>query len=136
MPQTPLDQNVAAALSRFFTGGWGPTHAELDEIFARNLLTHLDPRRTEPEVTKEVRVRTVFTEAVTARPEIGGRLVGTLLARMRVRGCFDPESGHDPSGGDEAVNELRNAEGTGHGRIALPTVSAETARSSCRRQGC
>jgi hypothetical protein len=28
----------------------------------------------------------------------------------------------------KAVNELRNAEGTGHGRTAVPTVSPETAR--------
>jgi hypothetical protein len=109
MPRTSLNEDVAAALSWFFTGGWGPTHAELDEVFGRNGLAHLDPKRTEPAVTKEVRVRAVLTEAVTARPEAGGRLVEMLLARMRVRGCFDSESEHYPSGGDGVIVAAQRA---------------------------
>ncbi len=109
MPQIPLNQDVAAALSRFFTGGSGPTHAELDEVFDRNGLARFDPKRVEPGVTKEVRVRTVLTEAITASPETGMRLVEMLLARMRVRGCFDPDSSEYPSGGSEVITGSQRA---------------------------
>jgi Abortive infection C-terminus len=109
MPQTPLNQDVAVALSRFYTGGWGPTHAELHEVFARTGLAHLDPRRGDPQTTKEVRVRAVLTEAVAAGPETAGRLVESLLARMRVRGCFDPQSEHYPNGGGGVVVAAQRA---------------------------
>src|SRR6266508_155373 len=109
MPQTPLNEDVAAALSRFFTGGYGPTHAELDEVFSRNKLAHVDPKRVEPGVTKEIRVRSVLTEAVTSPPQTGSRLVEMLLARMRVRGCFDSESDEYPSGGDGVIIAAQRA---------------------------
>jgi hypothetical protein len=107
MPQRVLNQDVAAALSRFFTGGPGPTHAELDEVFRGNGLAHADPRLVDAAATKEVRVRAVLTEGVSAPPEVARRLVDTLIARMRVRGCFEPSSDHYP--GDDVISAAQRS---------------------------
>ncbi len=109
MPQTPLNQDVAAALSRFFTGGSGPTHAELDEIFATHGMSPVDPKRELPGATKEVRVRTVLAEAVHIEADSADKLVDQLLVHMRVRGCFDPESDEYPAGGDTVITAAQRA---------------------------
>jgi hypothetical protein len=60
-------------------------------------------------VTTEVRVRTVLTEAVQTNGVGGTRLVETLLARMRVRGCFDPHSENYPRSGAPVVTSAQRA---------------------------
>ena len=109
MPRSLLNQDVAAALSRFFTGGAGPTHAELDGLFASHGLAHADPRRVDAAATKEVRVRAVLTEGIAAPPEVANGLVHTLLAGMRTRGCFDAGGDHYPVGGPAVVTAAQRA---------------------------
>jgi Abortive infection C-terminus len=109
MPQALLTRDVSAALARFFTGGPGPTHSELDEIFAATGMTAVDPKRTDPNATKEVRVRAVLSEAMHADSATGMELVELLLARMRVRGSFDPSSDHFPVDGQAVIASAQRA---------------------------
>jgi hypothetical protein len=109
MSRSLLNQDVAAALSRFFTGGAGPTHAELDDLFRRHGLAHADPKLVDAGVTKEVRVRAVLTEGVAAAPEVADGLVHTLLAGMRTRGCFEAGGDHYPVGGPAVIGAAQRA---------------------------
>ena len=109
MPQAVLTRDVAAALGRFFTGGSGPTHSELGEIFAATDMGAADPKRIDESVTKEVRVRTVLSEAIRRDSATGKEIVEQLLAKMRVRGSFDPSSEHFPRDGKEVIDAAQRA---------------------------
>ncbi len=109
MPQSPLTHDVAAALSRFFTGGLGPTHAELDEVFAYSGMAAVDPKPSDPNATKEVRVRAVLGEAVYTNASTAAQLLDRLLAHMRVRGCFDPGCDHYPRDGADVIAAAQRA---------------------------
>jgi hypothetical protein len=109
MPQAVLTRDVAAALGRFFTGGAGPTHSELDEIFASTGMKAVDPKRIDQNATKEVRVRTVLSGAIRTDSATGKEIVEQLLAKMRVRGSFDPSSEHFPVDGKAVIEAAQRA---------------------------
>lgn len=91
MAGSPLTEDTASALARFVAGSRGPSHQELDEVFARAGVSEVDPKKDAVEpVGKEVRVRVTLGRSVGRPAELTEALVQDLLARMRVRGCFDP----------------------------------------------
>jgi Abortive infection C-terminus len=89
----------------------------------------VDPKRTDPNVTKEVRVRTVLGEAVSTNSTRAIQITDLLLARMRARGCFDPVSDHYPNDGAGVVAAAQRAfrrvgwelDDEGHLSPAVPT---------------
>lgn len=92
MTTTPLTEEIAAALSKCFSDGAGPSHRELTEVFRRAGVIDLDPgEHSLANVSKAVRVRAVLGDLAAGGSSkgSGGKLVEGLLARMRVFGCFD-----------------------------------------------
>jgi hypothetical protein len=112
MASSPLTEEVASALARFFADGRGPSHLEIDEVLRTGGIGALDPKTgsTEP-VGKEVRVRGALGGAARSDDVDGEAVVGDLLARMRVRGCFDPAT-TDQFGGEQCIRAAVRAFGT------------------------
>ncbi len=109
MPSTPLTEEVAGALARFFSGTRGPSHLELDEAFRRAQITALDPKTgAKDPIGKEVRIRTTVGAASRSPGIDGEALIQDLLSRMRVRGCFDPAT-PDQFGGEAAIRAASRA---------------------------
>lgn len=105
-----VTEEVAAALSKCFAGGIGPTHRELGEVFRKSKVDDLDPAQFSDEsLSKEVRVRIVVGHLAQdrMRREAGERLTDDLLARMRVSGSFDP--GGENYAGAAALRVLSSA---------------------------
>jgi hypothetical protein len=93
MNNTPLSEEVAVALACFFSGGAGPSHSQLDEVFHRAGASRFDPEREgDQPIGKEKRVRAVLSESATAADIDQTRLVTDLVARLRASGCFDSSS--------------------------------------------
>lgn len=87
----PVSDEIAATLGRFFTGGAGPRHTDLDAVFLRTGFGDIAPYDdTQP--NKEIRVRRTVQAAIR-RPTRARELVEGLLAEMRAAYCFEPR--HD-----------------------------------------
>ena len=95
MREGPLSEEIAAALSKCFSGGAGPSHRELAEVFHKAGVSDLDPaHESQDGASKEVRVRIVLGRVSQdhRRIQAAGGLVRDLLARMRVFGSFDEDA--------------------------------------------
>lgn len=85
-----MSQEIAAALGRFFVGGDGPRHSDLDAVFSRAGLADVAPY-IDGLPNKEQRVRRTI-QAACVRTERARELVDGLLAEMRAAQCFDPSA--------------------------------------------
>lgn len=102
-----ISDEIAGALARFFDQ-IGPSHDELDGLFARAGLMNADPKRGSPvAVGKMKRVRGVLRWASDNDPEAGSGLVKALVEAVRAVGGF--RSGNPNYPGDEAVLALQEA---------------------------
>lgn len=91
MPQAPVNDEIAAAMAKFFFAGAGPSHSKIGNAFAGAGYRADDPynpRTQQP--NKETRVRTVML-AAARRPDRARDLVDSLLVEMRVDGSFHPD---------------------------------------------
>ena len=102
-----LSDEVTSALAKFFEGGLGPSHDELDRLIQRAGLGNSDPRRGDPVVGKMKRVRAVLWWAGENDVEAGSSLVGSLIAALRASGSFRPS---EPNyAGASTIEALRSA---------------------------
>ncbi len=91
MAATPVSDEIAGALGRFFYGGAGPSHSTLTGIFMRAGYGDADPYTpSDGTPNKEARVQRVI-RAAARRPERARDLVEGLLSALRVAGFFDVE---------------------------------------------
>lgn len=84
----PVSDEIAATLGRFFAGGSGPRHTDLDSIFTRTGYHTIAPY-VDGQPNKEQRVRQTI-QAACKRQGRARELVDGLLAEMRAGYCFDP----------------------------------------------
>jgi hypothetical protein len=90
--EAPVTEDVAAALGKFFTGGPGPSHSSLTALFAGAGYGSDDPYNAKLQApNKEKRIHAVLG-AARRHPARAEQLIQSLLARLRVHGCFDPEN--------------------------------------------
>lgn len=96
MSQAPVSDEIAGALGLFFHGGSGPSHTALTDVFTRtgygDGYTYVPNDTSAP--NKEYRVQMVV-RAAAKRPGRARELVESLLAQLRLKGCFnqdDPEA--------------------------------------------
>ena len=91
MSTTPVSDEIAGALGRYFHGGSGPSHAALTGVFARAGYGGVDPYvPADGTPNKETRVQTVVRDAV--RNQRGARkLADELLTALRLHGCFETD---------------------------------------------
>ena len=102
-----ISDEVAGALARFFDQ-IGPSHDDLDRLFARAGVMDVDPKRGSPiPVGKMKRVRGVLYWASDNDPEAGSDLVRSLVDAVRSVGGFRPGSENYP--GEDAVLALHEA---------------------------
>lgn len=97
-----ISDEVAGALARFFDQ-IGPSHDDLDRLFARAGVMNADPKRGSPTpVGKMKRVRGVLYWASDNDSEAGSDLVRSLVEAVRSVGGFRPGS-HNCPGGDAVI---------------------------------
>ena len=102
-----ISDEVAGALARFFDQ-IGPSHDDLDRLFARAGVMNADPKRGSPTpVGKMKRVRGVLYWASDNDSEAGSDLVRSLIEAVRSVGGFRPGSENYP--GEDAVLALQEA---------------------------
>jgi hypothetical protein len=85
----PVSDEIAAALGRFFTGGEGPRHTDLEAVFTRTGFGDVAPYEPD-QPNKETRVRRTI-QAACRRPARARELIDGLLAEMRAASCFSPD---------------------------------------------
>lgn len=86
----PVTDEIAAALARFFYGGFGPSHPAISQLAIGAGYGDADPYSpTTQTPNKQIRVQTVLAAAIR-RPHHARRLVEAVLVQLRVYGCFDP----------------------------------------------
>ena len=103
-----LNDEVLAALARFFDEGRGPSHDELGRLIGRAGLLDADPRTSgDLVVGKMKRIRAVLGHAIDHEPEKGAALVKSLVAATRAHGCY--RAGSDQFAGEAAIQALRQA---------------------------
>ncbi|WP_197377548.1 abortive infection family protein [Mycolicibacterium baixiangningiae] len=92
MSRSPVSEDIAATLARFYFGGNGSTHTKLTAAFAASGFGDAAPY---DELThtpnKEIRVRQAIQAAVR-RPTRARQLVESLLRDLRAGGHFDDGS--------------------------------------------
>lgn len=103
-----MNSEIASALARFFDGGKGPSHDELDRVFRKSKLSRFDPAPDEPrDVGKMKRVRGTLLDGSQAEPAATVLVVRDLTAMLRARGCF--VQGSDQYAGDSVVRAAQSA---------------------------
>ncbi len=103
-----LNDEVMAAIARFFEDGKGPTHDELDRLIARSGLREADPRANgDALVGKMKRVRAVLGHAIDSAPDEGAAFVKRLVGAIRAVGGFRESA--DQYAGKRNIEALRNA---------------------------
>lgn len=85
-----LSDEVTAALAKFFEGGRGPSHDELDRLIERAGLGRADPRKDDAVAGKMKRIRAVLWHASENDAEAGAKAVSSLIAALRAAGSFRP----------------------------------------------
>jgi hypothetical protein len=107
---SPVSDEVAGALGRFFYRGIGPSHSDLSGVFLRAGFGDVDPYDAATQTpSKEVRVQTVIRAAVK-RPARSRELVEGLLTMLRLRGSFSQGTvNHDPQTVATAQRAFRRA---------------------------
>jgi hypothetical protein len=99
----PLTDDIAAALSRFFHAGSGPSHSQLTAAFTGAGYLGDDPYSPVTQTpNKETRVLSVCAAAIR-RPDRAKKLVENILLQLRIKDCFS-SSEHESD-----VLRLRNA---------------------------
>ena len=90
--QITLNNEIGAALGKFFFGGKGPSHSELTNVFTVSGYAECDPYDSGlGSPNKTSRVQTVVT-AASRNPHHALKLVVEILSVLRVHGCFDSDS--------------------------------------------
>lgn len=104
-----LNDEITAAVARFFDGGRGPTHDELSRLFRRVGLQEVDPIRRSPgeNVGKMKRVREVLSYATDMDRRAGAKLVKLLVETIRAAGGFRPTS--ESYAGSDVIDTAREA---------------------------
>jgi hypothetical protein len=100
-----LTDEIASAIARFFDGGRGPSHDELDRAIQRADLARADIRRSDPMAGKMKRIRAVLGYAIDNAPKQGESLVRSVFGLLRSAGCF--REGSEQFGGRENIEALR-----------------------------
>jgi hypothetical protein len=102
-----LTDETAAAVARFFEGGKGPSHDELDRLIQRFGLAKADPQSSGSVAGKMKRTRAFLGYVIENEPERGPPLLQALLGLLRAAGCFREASEH--FAGTENIEALRAA---------------------------
>jgi len=81
-------------MARFFEGSKGPSHDELNRLFAQTGFARFDPSRSAAAGTvgKLKRVRGALMDGAEADPVAALAFVRGLTAMLKARGAFDPDS--------------------------------------------
>ena len=89
-----MNSEIASAFARFFEGGRGPSHDELDRVFAKAKFARFDPAQRDESgsVGKLKRVRGALLEGSEADQPAALQFVRDLAALFKARGCFTPGS--------------------------------------------
>lgn len=107
-------RRVARAIARFWEGGVGPSHNDLDEVFGDfGILEHITGASKRERVAEAIRFSTA---------DLRPHLAIELIALLRQRDMLDPENEHFP--GDAAVDELRDS--LGHLGLRLDDEKGQT----------
>ncbi|CAG4911425.1 hypothetical protein [Paraburkholderia gardini] len=103
-----------------------PSHSDIEFLVNRAGLGALDPKQQGQQIGKAKRVRAILHDAMLGEEEAGGRLVHTLLAKVRARGGFRKRA--ENYVGDEAI---ANAQSTFDARASgWPTTAPSGPRFS------
>lgn len=103
-----LNDEIASCLAKFFDGGRGPSHDDLDRLFRRTGLAGADPRSAGDSVVgKMKRVREVLGAAIDQRHEQAWPLVKLMVDQLRACGCF--RGGAEQFAGTELIEATRAA---------------------------
>src|SRR5712691_2957505 len=102
-----VSDEVTASLAKFFEGGLGPSHDELDRLIERAGLGAADPRKDDPVAGKMKRVRAVLWHATENDAEAGAKLVRAVISALRAAGSFRPTEGN--YAGAPAIEALQAA---------------------------
>ena len=111
-PRAPLNEDIVIALASLVNDAQAekprePTHSDLEFQFKRAGLSAADPKAQGQTVGKAKRVRAVLSHAIEAAPDRGEVLTASLIALMRAKGGFRPDSPNYC--GDEAIADLIQA---------------------------
>lgn len=107
-----VSDEVTASLAKFFDGGIGPSHDELDRLVERAGLSAADPRKDDPVAGKMKRVRAVLWYASENDEEAGAKLVSALISSLRAAGSFRPaEQNYAGAATIEALRQALDAIG-------------------------
>lgn len=89
-----MNSEIASAYARFFDAGKGPSHDELDRLFAKANFGQFDPAPDPSNRTagKLKRVRGALLDGEEADKPAALAFVIGLTAMLKARGCFDLES--------------------------------------------
>lgn len=94
-----MNSEIASAYARFFEGGKGPSHDELNRVFAKSNFARFDPQNDESAtVGKLKRVRGALLDGSESDQPAALQFVRDLTAMLKARGCFTP--------GDQYAGEL------------------------------
>jgi hypothetical protein len=109
---TPVTDLIVAAISKLVDDSQAeayrePSHSDLEFYIGRHGLTEADPKAQGQTVGKAKRVRAVLSWAIDNDPESGGRLVSSLVAKIRASGGF--REGSENYVGKEAIERAIDA---------------------------
>lgn len=104
-----MNSEIAASLGRFLDEGRGPSHDELDRVFAKSKLARFDPAPdpSARKVGKMKRVRGAVFEGSEADPAATLLFVRDLTAMLKARGCFN--AGNDQYAGEDIIRAAQVA---------------------------
>ena len=104
-----MNSEIASALARFFEGGKGPSHDELDRVFLKSGLERFDPapNAESRDVGKMKRVRGALLEGSQPDPAATLLFVKDLTAMLKARGCFI--QGHDQFASEAVIRAAQAA---------------------------
>lgn len=106
-----MNSEIASAMGRFFDGGKGPSHDELDGVFRKSNLSPFDPApdAESRSVGKMKRVRGAILDGSQADPAATLMFVKDLTAKLKARGCFI--QGNEQFAGESTVRAAQSAMG-------------------------
>lgn len=104
-----MNPEIASAMGRFFDGGKGPSHDELDQVFRKSNLSQFDPAPDAESrgVGKMKRVRGAILDSSEADPVATLGFVRDLMAMLKARGCFI--EGNEQFAGESAIRSAQSA---------------------------
>ncbi len=93
----PITDLIVAAVSKMVDDSQSdhyrePSHSDLEFYIGRAGLTQADPKAQGQTVGKAKRIRAVLSWAINNDPAAGGKLIESLVSKIRASGGFRPSS--------------------------------------------